>query len=91
MSRQAKHIHVSGYVQGVSYRESARQEANRLGITGWVKNLDDGRVELKAEGEAEVLERFLAWLYEGPKYARVAGVSVEEHPLLDATCFTVQR
>jgi acylphosphatase len=91
MSRQAKHIYVSGHVQGVSYRESARQEANRLGVTGWVKNLADGRVELKVEGEAEMLDRFLVWLHEGTKYACVMGLSVEEHPLLDAAYFTVQR
>lgn len=77
MIRRARAI-VSGYVQGVSYRASTATEARRLGLVGWVKNRDDGAVELEAEGEAEPVARLLAWCEHGPPAARVAGVVVED-------------
>lgn len=62
---------VSGLVQGVFYRASAEAEARRLGLTGWVGNLPDGRVEAVAEGEEAVLAAMLAWARQGPPAARV--------------------
>jgi acylphosphatase len=91
VSRLAKHIYVDGVVQGVHYRESTREEAERLGITGWVKNLSDGRVEIKAEGESEALEQFLVWLHHGPAHARVNQVAIQDHSLLGLNDFIVQR
>nr|WP_312508708.1 acylphosphatase [Pseudomonas luteola] len=91
MSNQARHIHVDGRVQGVHYRESAREEAERLGITGWVRNLGDGRVEIKCEGEPEAVEQFLAWLRHGPAQANVNQVLVQDHALLGLGNFTVWR
>ena len=58
----ALHIYFSGNVQGVGFRYTARQVANGFSITGWVKNLKDGRVELLAEGEKTELEKFFAEL-----------------------------
>lgn len=69
---------VSGRVQGVFFRASARQEAQRLGLTGWVRNLPDGRVEVLACGEQASLDQFREWLREGPPDAHVE--SVEEEP-----------
>ncbi len=69
--------HVSGRVQGVFYRASTRREALRLGISGWARNLPDGRVEVLACGEEEALEALLAWLREGPPHARVEEVEWE--------------
>lgn len=68
---------VSGHVQGVFFRASARQEAQRLGLTGWARNLSDGRVEVLACGEPEQVERYREWLREGPPDARVDGVEEE--------------
>jgi len=65
---------VSGRVQGVGFRFSARREALRLGLTGWVRNLDDGDVELRAEGQRGALADFRAWLQEGPPGAWVERV-----------------
>jgi acylphosphatase len=62
-------------VQGVGFRWSATREAQGLGLTGWVRNLDGGEVEVWAEGERGALAEFLAWLEEGPPGAYVDSVS----------------
>ncbi len=72
--------HVSGRVQGVFFRASARHQAEQMGITGYARNLPDGRVELMACGESEAVERFRGWLAQGPEGARVTGVSCEVMP-----------
>ncbi len=72
LSRVALRIH--GRVQGVFFRESARQEASRLGLTGWVKNLPGGDVEAIAEGPRDRLEAFVVWCRRGPPAAQVSDV-----------------
>lgn len=67
---------VSGRVQGVWFRDSSRQQAQRLGITGHAINLDDGRVEVVAIGEQAELETLLEFLHQGPPHARVDRVEV---------------
>jgi acylphosphatase len=70
------HLVVSGRVQGVFYRQSAADEARRLGLRGWVRNLPDGRVEAEAEGDRAAVEVLVAWCRHGPPPARVEGVEV---------------
>ena len=72
------HFFVSGRVQGVFFRAETRRRADQDGITGWVRNLRDGRVEGTASGDETRLELFKAWLKQGPAYARVDDVFVEE-------------
>ncbi len=69
---------VSGRVQGVGFRWSAREAARELGVTGWARNRLDGSVEAEVEGEPEVVERMLAWLGDGPPGASVTAVEVED-------------
>ncbi|TWI58591.1 acylphosphatase [Pseudomonas duriflava] len=90
MRREAWHIHISGRVQGVSYRESARRKAEQLNVTGWVRNLTDGRVELLAEGEPEALEAFKAWLRQGPEHASVVKFEKESCLLEGAMDFRIR-
>lgn len=68
---------VRGRVQGVFFRASAREQARELGLSGWVRNLDDGCVEALAAGGREALEAFERWLARGPEQAAVTGVSSE--------------
>jgi acylphosphatase len=77
VNQRRLHAVVSGRVQGVGFRASAQQVAQRLGLAGWVRNLADGRVELEAEGPPVVLDQLLAWLRKGPSLSRVDGVEVD--------------
>ncbi|HWH79664.1 MAG TPA: acylphosphatase [Candidatus Binatus sp.] len=70
------HLKITGRVQGVYYRASALQEAQKLGLTGWVMNCFDGSVEAVAEGDRQKLELLIAWCKQGPDGARVANVEV---------------
>ena len=74
----AKRLVISGRVQGVNYREAMRQEAGRLGVTGWVKNRRDGSVEAVVEGGAEAIEAIIAWARKGPRNAHVVSVEISE-------------
>lgn len=75
--RAARRCLVSGRVQGVFFRASARAEAERLGLDGWARNLPDGRVEVVAAGAPEALDAFQRWLAVGPPRARVTAVACE--------------
>lgn len=66
---------VSGLVQGVYFRQSCADEANKLGLSGWVMNLDDGSVLVYGEGPQAALERLVTWCLRGPVQARVEDVS----------------
>jgi acylphosphatase len=68
---QRLHLRIRGRVQGVYYRANTRRQATQLGLTGWVRNRDDGSVELVAEGPRADLERLLSWCQEGPPAASV--------------------
>jgi len=72
------HMVVSGKVQGVFYRDFARREAEKLGITGYVKNLGDGNVEMVAEGNDEALKKFVSACKKGPLMAFVKNIDVKD-------------
>jgi len=74
------HIWVSGKVQGVWYRATTVEEARKLRLTGWVKNLSDGGVEIVAEGPKESLDKLIVWCHEGPPLAIVGEVRVVWEP-----------
>lgn len=77
MNRARVHTFATGLVQGVAFRYHAVQRARELGLAGWVRNLSDGRVEIVAEGEKPVLERFVSWNRHGPRTARVDDLAVQ--------------
>jgi acylphosphatase len=72
------HCFVSGLVQGVWFRVATNDEAKKLGLTGWVRNVPDGRVEVFACGEKEKVSRLLEWLQHGPPRAKVSDVAANE-------------
>lgn len=78
-----KHLNIKiyGSVQGVFFRVTAQQEADKLGITGFARNEADGSVYIEAEGNETSLNKFLEWCRKGPKLAQVGKVDVSEAPL----------
>ncbi len=74
----AKHLKISGLVQGVGYRDAMCREADRLDVTGWVRNCRDGSVEAVVDGAPGAVEAIIAWSRRGPRAARVSGVAVAE-------------
>jgi acylphosphatase len=77
--------YVSGRVQGVWFRGSTRDQAVRLGLSGYARNLPDGRVEVLACGETEALETLHKWLWQGPSAASVSDVECSEIDVLEPT------
>ncbi len=77
------HAKVTGRVQGVFYRASTMDTARALGLTGWVKNMMDGSVELEAQGPDDKVEKLIIWLNEGPPHARVEHVHVTDIPIVE--------
>lgn len=75
-----RHYWIKGRVQGVFFRTSAHDQAQQLGLSGWVKNLDDGRVEALACGTELQLAEFEAWLQQGSSMSRVDAVEVKDEP-----------
>jgi len=76
----AKHLVISGRVQGVGFRYSMLEQAERLGVTGWVRNRRDGTVEAAVDGAADAVDAILAWARRGPRGASVTDVQLAEIP-----------
>ncbi len=74
------HVYISGRVQGVFFRAETERTARNLKLTGWVRNMEDGRVEALFEGEDTPVDNMLIWCHKGPPHARVDQVILEEQP-----------
>jgi len=85
-----RRIVVLGRVQGVWFRETCREEADRHGVAGWVRNRSDGAVEIEAEGPAHAVDVLTRWTEQGPLRARVDGVEVSEIPTTGDPRFEVR-
>jgi len=91
MPRLCLHGYVSGRVQGVFFRQATAEQAERLDVHGWVRNLDDGRVEVLCEGEESAVRTLASWLEQGPPEAEVTGVELEQQALQGIAGFIVRR
>ncbi len=91
MARLCMHGYVSGKVQGVFFRQATAEQAERLDLHGWVRNLADGRVEVLFEGEATAARELASWLEQGPSQAKVVAVVLEEQALQGVCGFVVRR
>jgi acylphosphatase len=89
MSR-AVDVRVTGLVQGVSFRALAREQARRLGVTGWLRNQPDGSVAGHFEGADDAVERLVAWCGHGPAHATVDRVEVSDVSRTGATAFEIR-
>jgi acylphosphatase len=85
------HLLIKGKVQGVFYRASAREQAQRLSITGWVKNTPNGDVEITATGDKTALDTFIAWCRRGPNQAMVTGIDQHTLPETNFNAFDIIR
>ena len=71
------YVKIHGKVQGVWFRASTKQKAEQLGLTGWVRNTDDGCVEAVFEGEEKLVQDMIKWCYHGPPLSKVKNVEVK--------------
>lgn len=76
-----RHFLVSGKVQGVFYRDSTQQTAQNLDLTGYVKNLVNGQVEIEICGEQSSLDEFQQWLWKGPIMSKVEDIQIQDIPM----------
>jgi acylphosphatase len=86
----ARRFVVSGRVQGVGYRAFAQYAARGAGVTGWARNLDDGNVEVHANGTRSHLDDFEARLRQGPRWGEVRSVAVTEAAVSDTVGFHIR-
>jgi len=92
MSKVRAELKIQGRVQGVFYRQSTKETADRLGLTGWARNCPDGSVEAVFEGEKTAVNQAIEWCRQGPVAARVSDVSVDWLDFTDEfTGFGVRR
>ncbi len=78
MGKKRVHVWIEGRVQGVFFRAFTRDTAIAEGVTGWVRNMPDGRVEAVFEGDTDRVDRMVKWCFEGSPYSRVDHVEVRE-------------
>ena len=71
------HVLISGRVQGVWFRVSTKQKAEQLGLTGWVRNTHDGKVEAVFEGEENLVKKMIEWCRQGPPLSKVDNVEIK--------------
>jgi acylphosphatase len=76
-NEERAHVFVSGRVQGVAFRDATRSQAEQLGLSGWVRNTQDGQVEAVFEGDPDTVQQMIEWCKSGPSSADVEDVSVD--------------
>ncbi len=77
------HVIISGHVQGVFFRDKTQRQANARGVTGWVRNLSDGRVEAVFEGDEKAVQQVVSWCQQGPPNAYVTGVESHSEAVIN--------
>jgi len=90
MPKICMHFIISGHVQGVFYRSETQKKANTLNLTGYVKNVQNGNVEVFACGAEKNIKQFEKWLWHGPKFAQVTSVTFAECDWQDYDNFVIE-
>jgi acylphosphatase len=91
MAQIARHLSIAGNVQGVFFRAWSREQAEELGVSGWIRNRPDGHVEAHVEGEEGAVEQMIERLRGGPPGARVDGVRIWDADVFDFDGFEVRH
>jgi acylphosphatase len=89
-NEERAHVFVSGRVQGVSFRDATRSQAEQLGLSGWVRNTQDGQVEAVFEGDADTVQQMVEWCRSGPSSADVEDLSVDNEQPENLSSFEVR-
>lgn len=84
-------VFISGKVQGVFFRASTKEQAEKLDLSGWVQNLPDGKVEAVFEGKQDSVDKMVSWCRQGPPAGRVDKVEVEEEESQNLSGFKIRR
>jgi len=84
------HLLISGQVQGVGFRAKTQRQAETLGVSGWVANLPDGRVEVVIEGQAALVEQLVDWCRSGPAHATVIDVQLDQESPAGESSFSIR-
>ena len=82
---------IDGKVQGVFYRASTYEQATKLGLSGWVRNLQDGRVESLVQGDAQLVDQMIDWFWQGSTFSQVISVQCYDEDIVETDSFTVTR
>ena len=82
---------IKGKVQGVFYRATAKEEADQLRLTGWIKNTEEGHVDAVASGSQPALDQFISWCKQGPRKAEVTAVEIKTLPEETFNQFSILR
>ncbi|HZK08566.1 MAG TPA: acylphosphatase [Bacteroidales bacterium] len=90
MNEKAVAITITGRVQNIGFRYHARKQAQELALAGFVRNCLDGSVYVEAQGPADALESFILWCHQGPSWARVDNVQMQEIPVSEYNSFEVK-
>jgi len=85
------HLYISGFVQGVGLRAFTVKKARKLGLTGWVRNLTDGRVEAVFQGDAEKLNRLIEALKKGSYFAEIKNIMIKEEKIVEEFLDMIKR
>ena len=88
---ETMHLVISGKVQGVFYRASAKKKADELNVRGWIKNTPEGNVEALVTGKHPQIEEFIQWCKSGPDRAVVKEVSIHKQKLREFNSFKIER
>jgi acylphosphatase len=91
MAEVARHVRVTGRVQGVFFRAWAQGQARELGVSGWIRNCPDGSVEAHLGGEEDCVDRMIARMRQGPSNAQVEDVEIEDVPAEGLGRFELRR
>ena len=91
MAEIARHLSISGRVQGVFFRAGAREQADRLGVKGWVRNCPDGHVEAHVEGDPGAVDKMIECLRDGPPSAKVENVRIWDVDTFEFDGFEVRH
>lgn len=77
------HLYISGFVQGVGFRQFVKYHARKLGLSGWVRNLPDGRVEAVIQGEQKLVERLIYMCHKGPVISQVEHIDASSEEVIE--------